>query len=179
MDQQDLFTKSMRKRSFSEADSEICPQTTTILTKTANNNPHPFKQRRLAKRQDIGTNTKTQQEITKLESKFDQIFEKHSQLANRVQILISEKEQMKHQLTQLRRLVQQNEMKQRKKVLKEKKLTTNLLRFLIIRGHILPSSQKAKTLFNNLIKNTQTQKNNDRSQTNKKTTVTTCKKILM
>ncbi|KAJ3450347.1 hypothetical protein M0812_06521 [Anaeramoeba flamelloides] len=167
MDQQDLSTKNMRKRSFSEADSEISPLTTTILTKTANNNPKNFKQRRLAKRKGIGTNTKTQQEITKLESKFDEISEKHNRLASRVQILISEKEQMKNELIQLRRLIQRNEISQRKKILKEKKVTTNLLRFLILKGHILPSSQKGKELFNNLLKNSQIQKNKEISQTNK------------
>ncbi|KAJ6243745.1 hypothetical protein M0813_22186 [Anaeramoeba flamelloides] len=159
MDQQNLFTNYSRKRSLSEADSEIYPLTITtkLLTKPTTNLPQTLKQRRLVNKTQTLTNSETQQEITKLESKFDEISEKHNQLANRVQILISEKEQMKNELIQLRKLVQRNEIKQRNQLTKEKKKTKNLLKFLILNGHILPSSQKGKKLFQNLIKNSQRQ----------------------
>ncbi|KAJ3425129.1 hypothetical protein M0812_27563 [Anaeramoeba flamelloides] len=152
MDQQKIITTVTRKRVFSEADSGICPTTTNTLTKTTSTNKKTRKQRRLCKRKESLTNDETQQEITKLESKFDEISEKHSQLTDRVQTLISEKEQMKNELLQLRRLIHRNEINQRKKVFKQKKNNSNLLKFLILKGHILPSSQKGRKLVNNLMK---------------------------
>ncbi|KAJ6250507.1 hypothetical protein M0813_15993 [Anaeramoeba flamelloides] len=152
MDQQKIITTVTRKRVFSEADSGIYPTTTNTLTKTTSTNKKTRKQRRLCKRKESLTNDETQQEITKLESKFDEISEKHSQLTDRVQTLISEKEQMKNELLQLRRLIHRNEINQRKKVFRQKKNNSNLLKFLILKGHILPSSQKGRKLVYKLMK---------------------------
>ncbi|KAJ6234085.1 hypothetical protein M0813_00719 [Anaeramoeba flamelloides] len=167
MDQQKIITTVTRKRVFSEADSGIYPLTTTtnLLTKTTSTNKKTRKQRRLCKRKESLTNDETQQEITKLESKFDEISEKHSQLTDRVQTLISEKEQMKKELLQLRSLIQRNEINQRKKILKQKKNNSNLLKFLILKGHILPSSQKGRKLVNNIMKHTLIQ-NEQRKKSN-------------